>query len=89
LSISIAVSAVMLLTSFLITRSIIADPGKNQRRVQGKTGEAMVGFDSQGYVLVDEQRWPAETLEPLRHGDRIVVVKQDETGRLTVKKAEG
>jgi membrane-bound serine protease (ClpP class) len=89
LSISIAVSAVMLLTSFLITRSIIADPGKNQRRVLGKTGEAMVGFDSQGYVLVDEQRWPAETLEPLRHGDRIVVVKQDETGRLTVKKAEG
>lgn len=89
LSISIAVSAVMLLTTFLITRSIIADPGKHRRRMQGRTGEAMVGFDDRGYVLVDEQRWPADTLEPLRHGDRIVVVSQDETGRLTVKKAAG
>lgn len=89
LSISIAVSAVMLLTMFLITRSIVSDPRKNRRRMQGKTGEAMVSFDSQGYVLVDEQRWPAETLEPLRHGDRIVVIKTDETGRLIVKKGEG
>lgn len=88
LSISIAVSAVMVLTTFLITRSIVADPDGNRRRLQGKTGEAMVGFDGQGYVLVDEQRWPADTLEPLRHGDRIVVVKE-ESDRLTVRKAEG
>ncbi|HEX7027861.1 MAG TPA: nodulation protein NfeD [Gammaproteobacteria bacterium] len=88
LSISIAISVVMVLTTFLITRSIISDPRGRQKQLRGKTGEAMVSFDSQGYVLVGEQRWPAETLEPLRHGDRIVVIKTDETGRLTVRKAE-
>lgn len=88
LSISIAVSAAMVLTTFLITRSIVSSPGGNRKRLQGKTGEAMVGFDKHGYVLVDEQRWAAETLEPLRHGDRIVVVKE-ESGRLTVRKAAG
>jgi membrane-bound serine protease (ClpP class) len=86
LSISIAISAVMVLTTFMITRSIVGDSQGRLKRMQGKTGEAMVGFDGQGYVLVDEQRWPADTLEPLRHGDSIEVVGQDENGRLTVKK---
>jgi membrane-bound serine protease (ClpP class) len=48
----------------------------------------MVSFDTDGYVLVADRRWPASTLEPLRHGDRIVVVAQDKSGRLTVRKVE-
>jgi membrane-bound serine protease (ClpP class) len=88
LSVSIAVSAAMLATSILLVRIITADPKKIGARVEGKTGEAMVNFDGEGHVLVADRRWPAVTLEPLRHGDRIVVIKQDKSGRLTVKKAE-
>lgn len=87
LSISIAVCAAIVTTSILLTRVITADPAKVRARMTGKTGEAMVSFDAEGHVLVDQQRWPAATLEPLRHGDRIVVISQDKTGRLTVKKA--
>lgn len=87
LSISIAVCAAIVTTTLLLTRVITADPAKVRARMTGKTGEAMVSFDAEGHVLVDQQRWPATTLEPLRHGDRIVVIGQDGTGRLTVKKA--
>jgi membrane-bound serine protease (ClpP class) len=87
LSISIAVCLAIVTTSILLTRLLAADPARARARMTGKTGEAMVSFDADGYVLVGERRWPAATLEPLRHGERIVVVGQDETGRLTVKKA--
>jgi membrane-bound serine protease (ClpP class) len=86
-SISVAISAAMVLASYLVTRGILApSDGRKRRPMQGKTGEAMVNFDQHGHVLVDEQCWPAETLESLRHGDRIVVVAEDKSGRLTVKK---
>jgi membrane-bound serine protease (ClpP class) len=88
MSVSFAVSAAMVATSILLTRLLTADPNRVSTRVEGKTGEAMVNFTGEGHVLVADRRWPAVTLEPLRHGDRIVVVKQDKSGRLTVKKAE-
>lgn len=84
LSVSIAVSAVMLFATLLITGSVIF--GSRNKRLKGKIGEAMVDFDDSGYVLVDHQRWQADTLEPLRHGDRIEVVKLDKDDRLLVKK---
>jgi membrane-bound serine protease (ClpP class) len=84
LSISVAVSAAMLLTTFLVSRSVAAGE-KRARRVAGKTGEAMVSFDREGFVLVDQQRWPAETLDPLRHGDKVVVVEQ-KADKLVVRK---
>lgn len=87
LTISIAVSAAMVATTVLLARVIAADPNRIGDRVEGKTGEAMVSFDTDGYVLVADRRWAASTLEPLRHGDRITVIKQDKSGRLTVKKA--
>lgn len=85
LSVSIAVCAAMLLTAFLVTRSIFAGP--KPRKVEGRTGEAMINFDRSGYVLVDGERWPADTTETLHHGDRIVVTGKNEEGRLSVKKA--
>jgi membrane-bound serine protease (ClpP class) len=88
MSVSVAVSAAMLVTSILLTRMLTADPNRISARVEGKTGEAMVNFAGEGHVLVAGRRWPAVTQEPLRHGDRIVVVQQDKSGRLTVKKAE-
>jgi membrane-bound serine protease (ClpP class) len=87
-AISIALCAAMVVTSLLLSRILAADPARVRGRMQGKTGEAMVGFDGEGHVLVEERRWPATSLEPLRHGDRIRVVGQDAHGRLTVKKAE-
>lgn len=84
LPVAIAVGAVMAVTSGLIGSALI-DNWKN-RRLQGQVGEAMVNFDGEGYVLVAGKRWPAETLEPVRHGDRIVIVKAGTDGRLTVKK---
>ncbi len=84
LSVSIAVSAAMLLATLLITGSFIF--GSRNKNLKGKIGEAMVDFDSSGYVLIDHQRFPADTLEPLRHGDRIEVVKIDRNERLLVKK---
>lgn len=86
LSVSIAVSAAMLLATMLISGSFFFGPRKNKRLI-GQIGEAMVDFDHSGYVLVDRQRWPADTLEPIRHGDRIEVVKIDSSDRLWVKKA--
>lgn len=86
LAVSVAVSAAMVLTTLMITRSLIFGSRKS-KRVQGKTGEAMVSFDQSGYVLVEEQRWSADTQEPLLHGDRIVVVSQSDDDRLTVRKA--
>ncbi len=85
-SISVAVSGAMLLTTFLVSRSVLAGGDKRTKRVVGKTGEAMVGFDREGLVLVDEQRWPAETLDSLRAGDPVVVVEQ-KGDRLVVRKA--
>ncbi|PKM38486.1 MAG: hypothetical protein CVV06_00430 [Gammaproteobacteria bacterium HGW-Gammaproteobacteria-10] len=85
LSVSIAVSAAMLLATLLITGSFIF--GSRKKGLKGKVGEAMVDFDSNGYVLIDQQRFSADTLEPLRHGDRIEVVKIDRNDRLLVKKA--
>lgn len=85
LSISIAVCAAILLTSFLVTRSVVFGSRK-QKKVVGQIGEAMVSFTESGYVLVDEQRWPADTQEPVNYGDLIVVISQGENGRLLIKK---
>lgn len=85
LSISIAVSAAMLLTTFLVTRSVAAGE-KRAKHMVDKSGEAMVSFDREGWVLVNEQRWPAETLDPLHYGDPIVVVEQ-KGDKLVVRKA--
>ena len=86
LSISIAVAAAMVLTSFLITRALSS--GEKKLKMEGKTGEAMMRFDNEGFVLIDGQRWRAVTTVPLRHGDRIEVTKKDEEGRLVVTKAD-
>lgn len=87
LSISIGICVAIVTTTILLTRIITTDPAKVRARLVGKTGEAMVSFDADGHVLVGERRWPATTLEPLRHGERIMVVGQDKHGHLTVKKA--
>lgn len=84
--VSVAVSAAIVLTTLLITRTILS--GSRTKTLTGKTGEAMVNFEDSGYVLVDGERWAADTSEPLHHGDRIVVVSQSGKDRLTVKKAE-
>lgn len=85
LSITIAVSGAILLTTFLISRSL-AFGSRGSKNLEGHTGEAMVSFDKSGYVLVDDQRWPADTQESLRHGDRIVVISRNQNGHLLVKK---
>lgn len=84
LSISVAVSAAMLLTTFLVTRSVTAGEKRAKRMVK-QTGEAMVSFDREGWVLVNEQRWPAETLDPLHYGDPVVVV-EEKGNKLVVRK---
>lgn len=86
LAVSLAVSGALVLTTFLVTRSFM--PESRKKRMEGKVGEAMVDFDRSGHVLVEDERWPADTLEPLRHGDRVVVVKMDKQGRLTVRKTD-
>ncbi|MBN2701859.1 MAG: nodulation protein NfeD [Methylothermaceae bacterium] len=85
LSISIAVAAAILLTTWLVSRSLAGGP--RARQMAGKTGEAMVSFDQRGHVLIDDERWPAETLEPLKRGDKITVVQKNADGCLTVKKS--
>jgi membrane-bound serine protease (ClpP class) len=85
-SVSIAVSGTVLVTTFLLSRALARDANRSNT-VKGKTGEAMVSFDKAGFVLVDEQRWSADTLEPLQHGDKIEVVQCDENNRLLVRKA--
>lgn len=85
-AVSVAVSAAFLLASFLIARSFSFGTKKPQA-MAGKSGEAMVSFDSEGYVLVEDQRWAADTLEPLHHGDAVTVVKIQKPGRLLVRKA--
>lgn len=85
--VSIGVSAAIGLSAVLISRSIFSG-SKASKSMEGKLGEAMVNFEKNGYVLVEEQRWPAETIEPLHHGDLIVVVGQDDQQRLIVKKAK-
>ncbi|MDT8405825.1 MAG: nodulation protein NfeD [Methylococcales bacterium] len=85
MTVSMAVSAAMLFATLIITGSL-AFGKRKQRHLEGQCGEAMVNFDRSGYVLVGQQRWAADTMEPLQHGDPIVVVKQDKHDRLLVKK---
>jgi len=85
LTVSIGVGAAMLAGSALIGSSLWG--GWQGRRLTGKTGQAMVSFDHHGIVLVAGKRWPAETLEPLRHGDPVIVVSADTDGRLIVRKS--
>lgn len=85
LSVSLAVCAAIVVTSLLISRSLLFAPTKAKNLV-GQHGEAMVNFERNGYVLVDEQRWPAETETPLHHGDCVEVIGQSKSGTLQVKK---
>lgn len=85
LYLSVGVAAAMLLTTFLIARTFKQDR-PDRKNLAGKTGEAMVSFTRNGHVLVDEQRWPAVTDTPLRHGDPIEVIGKDEDGNLRVRK---
>lgn len=85
LSVSIGVSAAMVLGSLLIAFAL-RKSGAGGKVPVGQTGEAMVSFDHTGYVLIGGQRWPAETREPLRHGDRIRVLGTTDDDRLKVAK---
>lgn len=85
LSVSVGVSAAMVLGSLLIAYALRKNGAKAKIPV-GQIGEAMVSFDRTGYVLVGHQRWPAETREPLRHGDRIRVLGSADDNRLEVAK---
>lgn len=87
LAISIGVSAAILMTTFLIGQSLGRQESKAAKKSMiGATGEAMVNFDQIGYVLVNDQRWPALTNEPLHHGDRVEVIGTNESGDLLVHK---
>ncbi len=88
LSVSLGVSAAVLLTTFLISRSLLGSTREKNKPMDGKIGEAMVSFNKAGYVLVEEQRWAAETQEPLRHGDRVVVMSRLGADKLLVRKAQ-
>lgn len=85
LSVSIAVCGAILVTSLLISRSVFSSATRTKNLV-GQRGEAMVNFERSGYVLIDEQRWPAYTNMPLHHGDTVVVVGQHKDGQLQVEK---
>lgn len=85
ISVSIAVSAAMLFATFLISRALRSH-SKPEENLEGKTGEAMMSFDYQGFVLVHDKRRAAITSEPLRHGDEVVVTGKDEEGRVLVRK---
>lgn len=85
LTVSVGVSAAIVVSSLLIARSATRTL-KKRPPAAGATGEAMVSFDNSGYVLVGEQRWPADTHEPLQHGEAIVVVGQNSKGHLLVQK---
>ncbi|WP_051234554.1 NfeD family protein [Marinimicrobium agarilyticum] len=88
LAVSVGVSAAIMLATFLIGRGLAAARPREKSLV-GKRGEAMVNFDKNGYVLVDDKRWPAEARTPLHHGDAIVVVAQTDDGRLVVEPVSG
>jgi membrane-bound serine protease (ClpP class) len=87
LPVSIAIAAVMAITSVLVGSNLFS--GWRSQRLEGLAGEAVISFDKTGFVHVAGKRWPAETLEPLQSGDRIVVVQAGADGRLTVKRARG
>lgn len=84
LAVSVGVSAAIMLATYLIGRGLSAARPRKKSLV-GKHGEAMVNFDKNGYVLVDERRWPAETRTPLHHGDAIVVIAETDDDRLVVE----
>ncbi|MEE9190061.1 MAG: nodulation protein NfeD, partial [Candidatus Neomarinimicrobiota bacterium] len=83
-SVSIAVGTAMLLITFVVARGLLF--GARKRKLDGAIGEAMVSFDRKGYVLVDEERWHADTTETLNRGDQIEVLKKKPDGRLLVWK---
>lgn len=85
LSVSVGVSAAMVVGSLLIAYAL-RKTGARRKVPVGQTGEAMVSFNRTGYVLIGDQRWPAETSEPLRHGDRIRVLGSTDDDRLKVVK---
>ena len=82
--VSIAIAAAIVATSLLVGSSL---RGKTRTpRLKGKTGEAMVDFQHEGYVLIDGQRYAALTEQPLRHGDTVRVTAVEKNGKLVVAK---
>ncbi len=86
LAVGVGVSAAILLATYLIGRGLSGKPIRRKSLV-GKQGEAMVNFTQDGYVLVNDKRWPAKTNQPLHHGDAIVVVAETDDGCLVVEPA--
>ncbi|WP_347331610.1 NfeD family protein [Marinimicrobium locisalis] len=86
LAVSVGVSAAVMLATYLIGRGL-ASARPREKSLVGKHGEAMVNFEKDGYVLIDDKRWPAETRTPLHHGDAIVVVAETDDNRLVVESA--
>lgn len=83
LSVSVGVSAAVLFTTFVISRSLRRQT-KAVPNLVGKNGEAMVDFSSEGFVLVDGKRWPAVTEQPVMHGEAVEVIGEQH-GKLHIR----
>ena len=86
--VSIGASAAIVVSTVLITRNLLPLRAP-ARKLDGKTGEAMVSFDYDGYVLVAGKRYPARTEQALHYGDPIEVISQAPDGQLLVRRQAG
>lgn len=83
LTISIGVGGAIAALGLFVAR-VFGSPVK--RRLKHRVGEAMVSFDREGHVLIAGETWRAETVEPLKKGDRVVVMEKISHDRVKVKK---
>lgn len=86
LTISLGIGGAMVVLALFVAR-VWGSPVR--RGFKDRVGEAMVSFDHEGHVLIGGGRWKAETIEPLRSGDRIVVIEKITQDKVKVKKVSG
>lgn len=83
LYVAIGIAGAFLFVTFLLLRGrIFPSIGS----VEGKIGEAMAGFETEGPVLVEGRKWQAVTETPLNSQDEVIVVKQLSQDKIQVKK---
>jgi membrane-bound serine protease (ClpP class) len=84
----VLLSATFFSTAILLAvRSQLRGPFMGGEGLVGETGEALYDFTERGKVFVAGEMWEADSLGPLRKGDRVTVVRR-EGMRLVVKAKE-
>jgi len=88
LTLSLGIGAAFLLLFVLVARGTLFL--SRRRRLVGRTGQAMVAFQDEGYVMVgEEESMRAQTVEPLEKGDGVTVLESLPDGKVRVKKSTG